>query len=329
MAKRNLRAIPTHIRKKLHALPKDDVVVACVKRLRIEELARYAPLGISYSPPDLQLPSPTVPSASVGRYSKTNVEGLEVIRRDLPKYTKTRFMEVPSWRGRRTHTVAINQDVYHRNFIPPKELELAIELLERPSPDLFSIKFEIKQTLSKSSPDFDTDLLYNLNLLQENVGSVDVFASSATLADYTRTVQLDWEILPPGDLAEVLRRVLEKKRDATADDRRAMEERLAVFAKFSPTAYLTGTSGFVRYFGAQFRDDLVVFENINYGNALYVMTDNWQELSKRSRIDLLKGPKEGFERIEHRKGWDVQLQGVLQKLGVAPTNLFDRKRPRR
>jgi hypothetical protein len=303
-----------------------------VKRLRAGELSRYAHLGVRYNPPDVEVPLPTVPPAHAGRYSKINVEGKEVVRYDLPMNTKTYYVESPNfgdW-SRGSHTNAFDRLVYHRDFIPPKELELTVEVIARPDPDLFNIKFGINQVLSKASADFDGDLLYNLNLLQENVGAVDVFPSAATLADYTRTVQVDWEILPPGNLDDVVRRILAKKRGGvTPDERKTMEERLGVFSKFAPTAYLAGTSGFLRYFGAQFRDDLVVFENINYGNALYVMTDKWQELSKRSRVDLLKGPRDGFERIEHRSGWETQLQGVLQKLGVAPTNLFNRSRRRR
>lgn len=331
MPKKNLRSIPPHIRSRLHAFNEDDVVVACVKRLSGPELSRYAHLGVLYTPPDAQTPPPTIPNPNAGRYSKANVEGKEIVRRDLPMYTKTFYIESPNFGDptRGWHTVEWDRQVYHRDFIPPKELELAIDILDRPAADLFRIKFEIKQTLSKLSPDFDDDLLYNLNLLQENVGAVDVFPSAATLAEYTRTVQLDWEFLPPGDLGEVARAILEKKPTMSADERKTMEERLSVFSKFNPTAFLTGTSGFIRYFGAQYRDDLVVFENINYGNALYVMTDNWQELSKRSRTDLLRGPRDGFERIEHRQGWEVQLQGVLQKLGVAPTDLFNRRRRRR
>jgi hypothetical protein len=79
---------------------------------------------------------------------------------------------------------------------------------------------------------------------------------------------------------------------------------------------LAGSSGFLRYFGAQFRGDLVVFENIVYGNALYVMYGQWKDLSKRSRIDLLKGPRDGFDRIEHRKGWEKQLRALLRSKGL-------------
>jgi hypothetical protein len=92
-----------------------------------------------------------------------------------------------------------------------------------------------------------------------------------------------------------------------------MKERVAVFAQMKPTHFVSGTSGFVRYFGAQYDDDFVVFENLNYGNAIYVMFEGWQELSQRSRIDLLKGDRQGFERIPHTEGWENRLKAMLER----------------
>ena len=242
--------------------------------------------------------------------------------------TKTYNIESPNFGdpSKGWHTVSWDREVYQRDFIPPKEVELSIALLGSPSAGVFNIKFAIDQVIAKADPDFDADLLYNLNLLQENVGSVDVFASTATLADYTKTIQLDWEILPPGNLDEVVKLMLKDKPPVTDDQRRTMEERVLLLSKYSPAAYLAGTNGFLRYFGAQFRDDLVVFENLTYGNALYVMRENWQALSKRSRVELLKGPRDGFDRIAHSPGWEEALRRVLETNGVAPTRLFKRRR---
>jgi hypothetical protein len=88
--------------------------------------------------------------------------------------------------------------------------------------------------------------------------------------------------------------------------------RLRTFEKLKPTHFISGTSGFARYFGAKYGDDFVVFENIRYGNAIYVMFEDWQTLSRKSRIDLLKGDREGFERIEHRENWEDKLEAMLE-----------------
>jgi hypothetical protein len=151
-----------------------------------------------------------------------------------------------------------------------------------------------------------------LNILQENVGAIGVFPSAATLAEYTATVQVDWEILPPGKVDEVLERMLQGKRAVTQDQKDTMKQRLQVMARFRPTHYIAGTNGFLRYFGAMFKDNLIAFENLAYGNAVYVMYDRWEELSKKSRLDLLRGPRDGFDRIEHRKGWGDRLGALIK-----------------
>ena len=62
-----------------------------------------------------------------------------------------------------------------------------------------------------------------------------------------------------------------------------------------------------------FGDDFVVFENLQYGNAIYVMYENWQAISQRSRVELLAGDPDSFERIVHRSGWIEQLTGRVKE----------------
>jgi hypothetical protein len=177
----------------------------------------------------------------------------------------------------------------------------------------FVVRFAVDQVLSKQASDFEADLLYNLNILQENLGVADVFESTATLAQYLDTVRVDWEILPVGNVDEVVRRMLQGKRPVSDTSRRTLQQRLNVMARFKPTAFIAGTNGFLRYFGAQFGENLVAFDNLSYGNALYLMYENWEALSRRSRIDLLKGPRDGFDRIEHRDGWEQRLETLLEE----------------
>ena len=316
--KRNILKIPRQLISKLQAIQLDDIVVACVKRLTQQDILRYAHLGLRFQNGQLIIPPPTVPNPTAGRYSRANVEGKEVVRKDLPMVSRTYSWETPNWGdwSKGSHTHDLTRDVYQRDFIAPKEVELSIALLETHGSE-FVVKFAIEQVLKKNSPDFEAELLYNLNILQENVGAADIFPSAATLAEYTKTVQIDWEILPPGDIGEIVRRMLQGKKAVTPDQKKAMEQRLRVMARYKPQAYIAGTNGFLRYFGAMFRKDMVVFENLNYGNALYVMYEDWKSLSKKSWIELLKGSREDFDRIEHRKGWGEELGALLRRKKVS------------
>src|SRR5262249_53466031 len=151
--------------------------------------------------------------------------------------------------------VSQTRDVYVREFIPPKEVELVITLLEDRG-EAFLVKFAVDQVVNRHSPDFEDELLYNLNILQENVGSADVFTSEATIAEYAETIRVDWELLPVGQLGpqEAVVRLLQGKRPILPEQQKEMERRLAVFARLKPTHFISGTSGFVRYFGAKYDD---------------------------------------------------------------------------
>lgn len=315
MAK-NFRQVPQDVRQRLETFALDDVVVACAKRLRPQDVGRYDRLGLRLQNGQLVVPPPFVPDASAGKYSRFNVEGKEIVRRDLPMINKEFCFYAPDWGdwSNGSHLVCHTRDVYQRDFIPPKEVELAITMLDNRD-GTFLVKFAIDQVINRRAADFEADLLYNLNILQENIGAADVFPSEATLADYSATIRVDWELLPVGQLGahEAVNRLLRGKRPITAGQRAIMEERLGTFARLRPTHFISGTSGFIRYFGAKYANDFVVFENIRYGNAIYVMFERWQDLSQRSRIDLLKGDHEGFERIEHREGWEERLKAMLER----------------
>ena len=54
--------------------------------------------------------------------------------------------------------------------------------------------------------------------------------------------------------------------------------------------------------------------NLDYGNALYILFDNWQEISQMSRIDILKRHERDFIRIIHKDGWEKALKRKLDEL---------------
>jgi hypothetical protein len=170
----------------------------------------------------------------------------------------------------------------------------------------------VNAVLLRGTEGFDAALLNALNILQENVGVADVFPADANREDYLRTVSVAWEILPPGEAAATIAKVLKHFRKPSEEVKARILERYQFLASLNPKGIVVGTSGFVRYFGAQFADNLVVFENLEYGNAIYVMFEEWKALSTQSRVELLKGDTSKFIRIVHSKGWKTQLKGVVK-----------------
>lgn len=308
---KNLLKVPAHILQRLATFDQDDVVAATVKLVLPVEIARYAHLGISLAGDEIGLPEPQPPGPAAGRYSNANLYGMEKVRKDLPKIWKSYGFWAPSWKSGSYHYVSHDREVYIREIYPPKQVNLSVALVERRG-DGFLLRFAIDQVLSRRTPNFEQELLYNLNLLQENVGAADIFESGTSLADYALSVKVDWQLLPPGAVDEVVAAMLRGKRPVTAQQEAVMKERIAVMQRLKPEAYVTGTDGFLRYFGAKFGDDFVAFENARYGNALYVMYDGWETLSQKSRIELLAGDRDSYDRIEHRPDWIEQLRGRVQ-----------------
>lgn len=309
---KNLLKIPSGILERLATFDQDDIVAATVKFVLRNDIGRYAHLGVSLNGDDLVLPEPQPPNPAAGRYSNANLYGMEKVRRDLPKTRKSYGHWAPSWGSGSYHYVSHDREVYIRDIYPPKQINLSIELVESRA-DGVLIKFAIDQVLSRRTHNFEQELLYNLNMLQENVGAADVFESATPLADFALSVKVDWQLLPPGNLTvdEVITAIV-GTRPVSAQQTAVMKERITVMHKLKPEAYVTGTDGFLRYFGAKFGDDFVAFENARYGNALYVMYDGWETLSQKSRIELLAGDSDSYDRIEHRPGWVEQLRGRVR-----------------
>ncbi|MEN6488886.1 MAG: hypothetical protein ABFD66_08395 [Smithella sp.] len=319
--KKSFRAIPLPLLKKIQGFNGKPILVACTKAVRCSDILSglYSHIGIAW---DEANGSPAFhnrvfPSANTGRFSDLNANGKEVVRHDLPMITKTYSWQTPnfgdSYYG--YHDVSRDREVYQRDFIPPRGLELTVELLhtETISGETAHVfKFTVDEVIeSKDNRSLSEDILYAINLLQENVGKADVFPSDATRNDFMRTVVVNWEILPPGERDKVIGRILSKYRKVSPEERGRIEDRYDFLLKFKPEAYISGTSGFQRYFGAKLREHLVVFENLRYGNAIYVMYENWATLSQKSRLELLKDGQGDFDRIVHGDNWKSKLRSLL------------------
>ncbi|RPI19488.1 MAG: hypothetical protein EHM58_01380 [Ignavibacteriae bacterium] len=316
---KNFRRIPNNINVKVGNLQTNDLTVSCSKSIPANDIRNgvYEHIGIRFDSVDeLEIDQPEfVPAAENGRYSLKNAQGYEIIHAELPKVTRTFSWDVPnwgdSWNG--THEVSIDRQVYQRTWMPPKLVSLQIEMLNfNNQNNRYTFRFVLREVLNRTDSAFLDDLSFNLNLLQENVGAVDVYPSTATRADYIATLAVNWEILPPGNRDEIINTIIGRFRNPSPEIRTAIQERYDLLAGLKPINWINGTNGFINYFGAQFRDNLVVFENLKYGNAIYVMFDDWQNLSQLSRIDLLRDNKIGFRRIVHGKGWQATLIGYVR-----------------
>ncbi len=204
------------------------------------------------------------------------------------------------------------KDVYQHQTFEPQGMTIEASVLEDKGGEHVVVKFSLSPMLSRDMAEFDLMLLWAINVLQENTGVTGVFASNATREEYVSTVTLDWQIFPPGTADEVVARLLGSAYPMNAPDfEKGVRDRVRLFEGFEPKAYIRGQGGFGSYFGAQFADDLVVFENLKYGNAVYLLYQDWDEASQRSRLDLLRDQDAHFDRVVHTDGWQDRLTSLL------------------
>ena len=315
--KNNIRNIPHGVRFKLRTLKDHNIVAGCSRQYTADTIqsGALAHLQVEIRENGLHYPERIVPPPTRGKYSSRNVNGYQVVRNDLPIEIHRHMAETPNWGDscRGTHTVWLPHKAYPRDLRPPRELELILYCPDtNASRASFIIAARVDEVLAQASSDFDERLLADLNLLQENLGACGVEPSCFSLDEYLRTLHLSWDILPPGSRDEAIQRLFQGK-PATKSQKELVGARYDFFQSLNPQKIIVGSSGFRRYFGALLEDDLVVFENIQYGNAIYVMYENWETLCQRTRIELLSGRLgEQFDRIVHRNRWKTEVRLIVK-----------------
>jgi hypothetical protein len=308
--KKSFRKMPSTIKRRLAGLKCRPFVIGAVVEVPFGDELPNLPGVVSAqdadAPPALVLPDPRR-----GTWAGRNVEGWEIVRKDLPMTKKTFSHESPNfgdW-SKGSHEVSFTRDVYQREFFPGYGTPIKVRELRR-GPSSLTFALELDRVFD-SIPGDERELLFALNVFHEAVGESSLHATDEAPQSFIRSLRVDWELLPPGErdlvLAEVRRRL-----KPSEDEDRVLVDRFDLLEGLRPLAFITGSSHFARYFGAKFSDQLVVFENLRYGNAIYIMFENWEELSKLSRTDLMK-TRTDFERIIHRSGWKRRVRTIVRE----------------
>ncbi|MEC9345598.1 MAG: hypothetical protein VYB54_05180 [Pseudomonadota bacterium] len=310
--KKSFRKLPRKVLSDLVKIESNKISVIASKIVNSNEVDSgvYAHIGLNKESCVVGGAWEILPSKDVGPNSKKNCEGWYEVRKDLPKHTKYFYQDIQNYGdGARFgwSTVAIPKEIYERDEYPPYAFHVQIRV-KRVIRGLFEIIFSVDEIFDKDDANFDRDILFGLNLLQENTGVSGVAASGAT--EIVPQKYLDWAFFPPENLEELKAALLSGRPHLSID---VVTDRLELFRDFSPRRYLKGMGGNDLYVGAQYADDLVVFENMKYGNALYVLYGKWEELSKKSRSELLVMKSSEFDRIVHTEGWKNRFAVLMQE----------------
>lgn len=310
--------IPEFIRDQIARCNSDTFYVGRAHSYSTIELAEgvLSNLGIRWNGNSVTYEPSIIPAAENGRWSTYNVDGRLYVRKDLPKVTKViggwQSPNFGDWR-KGSHTHQISREVYQREVRYAQRLPILIDVQEVAGGQA-TIGFRVDRVFDRTSLS-EQDLRLATSLLRENIKRhASVIPTALSTADWLANQRVTWEILPRGEAT--FEKVLSRLNATPSHPRvREMQDRYRAVENMHPGAVVVGDGEFSRYFGFKFRDDLVALENLDYGNALYVMYEDWTILSQRTRVELLADANANYDRIIHRPGWEDRLKALLTLKG--------------
>jgi hypothetical protein len=281
----------------------------------VAELNRHsASLGRAGFADPAQLGERVLP-APAGPISDFNANGDYIVHRDQPMETAYREQVWTwyQWRGRydrelRSRIVEIPYQRYPRTFRPPPAVELAVGRDSHGEPVVSTDPLAY-------TPANEAGLLHRINLMRELFGEAEIFTETLDPLVGVAVRRVNWEVLPPGQMpwAQLRQRIAPILSQMGERSGPVAERRLQLLtSEHSPDFAAVGRAGFSGYlvFGFDSKD-LYVFESLSYGNATYVFTGDWEQLSQLTKADIIAGGLHEH-RVIHREGWIAEMQSILR-----------------
>jgi hypothetical protein len=258
---------------------------------------------------DLEVGESVLPTIS-GPISEYNAIGTYIKHKDQPMETAytTVFWSWEQWAGRgHTETHSDYRDRpykrYPRTFISPPSIELTISETDNGNKVVISPIIEYNNN--------DEDFLHIINLFLEIFQECQIFTENLDEIVITPTKRLNWEILPKGPmpwdkLLENVGPIIKR-----APNHPVVLHRIHKINNFNPDFRAIGKAGFNGYIVFGFKKKgIYIFESMMYGNATYIFDENWEELSKKTKAEILDKNLQKY-RIIHRANWDNEINRLF------------------
>lgn len=262
----------------------------------------------------------TILPASMGPISRFNAEGKAIPHKDQPMETAYRTVEWhwTEWHGpyrvEQTDFRDVPYERYPRTFVPPPSVELTI------ATDSDGNRI-VRTPVMHDWKSHKADVLHAANLLLELFGECEFYDTDLRRLVEVPIKRLNWRILPPGQRpwASLRKEIKPIVDELPKGNRPVVQYRLETINKYKPDFAAIGEAGFRGYIILGFSGrNLYVLESLFYGNATYVFGERWEELSKKTKAEILAQGLQS-DRFIHRSGWKDNIRQLLvsSKVGKA------------
>lgn len=254
---------------------------------------------------ELNLNESRLPRA-IGSITRFNANGKSLKLKHLPKenrYTHSIFFSWQPWgRGEwQSEIIDHYRDCYQVAFQQPPSLEISQILIND------EIYFSSPPLNLTDSP--EELIILAANLMNEIFGNYEIYVVGEEILS-TNIVNVNWKFLPQGEKPY---EALQSHLKATLPNNNFLPvilDRQEYITSLNPDQMYIGLGGFDDYIAYLFLDkNIVVLESIKYGNAVYIFGENWIELSKLPKKQVLENNH--AKRIIHTSGWKKELQSQI------------------
>lgn len=238
----------------------------------------------------------------LGSVSKRNSDGYDIVYRDRPKESYVISFMAPGWHNTR-HWVHITRWRYPRKHIDGYEIELT---LMRIDDKLYAVSPELIHTSSEGDRN-----KHVLNLFLELFGDFELRKKElSAVYEALKITRVNWTMLPVGEYP--FSRLEEEgylpRNNKTETVYRHSDE---VIRRYNPSECVIGNGGFTGYIAFVFPDrNITIMEHYRLGNATYVFDMSWEELSKKTKAEIM-GEDLAIARIIHTNGWTHSMNELF------------------
>jgi len=248
--------------------------------------------------------------AAIGKTTEFNANGKIIIRKDLPKVSQTNssWRSWKDWHGQEHSGIVVRTiQVFPRQLVPPPSEYLTV--LSAPSgPAVCSRSISYNKETKE-------DILHVVNLFLEIFGEFEVFDDSLEFSASATIKRLNWKLLPPGKypFLRTKEALSEFLVSLSESDRPVVEDRIKKITKLEPDLLGIGLGGFKDYVVFGFtKKNRYVLESPRLGNATYIFDQNWEELSTKSKKEILDGSLHEA-RVIHDHRWSRDIVGIIKR----------------
>lgn len=280
--------------KKISARYKDEVIISSPEKISddiLKKIGFYLPV----------LNGANVVPDECGRFTKFNLYGKEIVRKDLPKenrYINTVYWEWKLWNGDwQGKYCDIYKNCYPRESITPPLEPIYFNASKN---SVFSRKISVNQK---------KELLHIVNMFLEIFGACYITDDKN---DIIPLKQVPWIIFPKGEKPFTSENLFSNYTKLNKKEKIFLDDRIDFLKRFNPDIAYKGTSYFRNYVAFIYTSKkLAILESDSVDNATYIFDLDWEKCSKFTKGEVLTKNLHK-DRIIHQKNWFSKIQILLK-----------------